>query len=196
MAAALEGEKGQCWKAWREGLQGCGDGHVHLGPVAALGSAGSWRPGAFRDAPLECAQPVCGPGGLRVPCAPVLGARSPAAGGEHQGEESGQLRPPKRVRQAPRAGARTRKPTERSESGREHERGMHGMARGPEQEEWALVARRAAEEAARRRSRSGSSRGKIAISPLRSPLPARPRQRPAFIRGSANLAPPRSPRGP
>ena len=32
---------------------------------------------------------------------------------------------------------------------------------------------------------------------LASPLSsARPRQRPAFIRGSANLAPPRSPRGP
>ena len=31
------------------------------------------------------------PGGLRVPCALILGARSPAAGGEHQGEEWGQL---------------------------------------------------------------------------------------------------------
>ena len=131
MAAALEGEKGQCWKAWREGLQGCGDGHVHLGPVAALGSAGSWRPGAFRDAPLECAQPVCGPGGLRVPCAPVLGARSPAVGGEHQGEESGQLRPREQVRQVPRAGARTRKPTERSESVREQFRGVDCMGQRP-----------------------------------------------------------------
>ena len=81
------------------------------GLEAALCSALSWRPGAFRGATLACAEPVCGPGGLRVPCAPVPGARSPAAGGEHQGEESGQLPPLKRVRQAPRAGARTRKPT-------------------------------------------------------------------------------------
>ena len=61
------------------------------GLEAALCSALSWRPGAFRGATLACAEPVCGPGDLRVPCAPVPGARSPAAGGEHQGEEWGQL---------------------------------------------------------------------------------------------------------
>ena len=78
------------------------------GLEAALCSALSWRPGAFRGATLACAEPVCGPGGLRVPCAPVPGARSPAAGGEHQGEESGQLRPRERVRglAGPQSGAK------------------------------------------------------------------------------------------
>ena len=53
-------------------------------------------------------------------------------------------------------------------------------ARGPGQEEWALVARRAAEEAARRRSRSRSSRGKTSISPLRSLLRDRGSARPLY----------------
>ena len=81
------------------------------GLEAALCSALSWRPGAFRGRYAG----VCGAGvRLRRPEGPLRsGSRRPrpAAGGEHQGEESGQLRPPKRVRQAPRAGARTRKPT-------------------------------------------------------------------------------------
>ena len=66
-----------------EGLQGCGDGHVHLGP--------SWRPGAFWGCYAGVCGAVCGPGGLRVPCAQFLGARSPPVGGEHQSEETGQL---------------------------------------------------------------------------------------------------------
>ena len=82
------------------------------GLEAALCSALSWRPGAFRGRYAG----VCGAGVRpRRPEGPLRSGsrrpRSPAAGGEHQGEESGQLRPPKRVRQAPRAGARTRKPT-------------------------------------------------------------------------------------
>ena len=46
-------------------------------------------------------------------------------------------------------------------------------ARGPGQEEWALVARRAAEEA-ENRARTGSSRGNTAIATLCSLLPGRP----------------------
>ena len=195
MAAALEGEKGQCWKAWREGLQGCGDGHVHLGPVAALGSAGSWRPGAFRGRYAG----VCGAGvRSRRPEGPLRsGSRRPISCCGRGTPRRGVGPAPSAEAGAPGAacGCADSQAHRAERKWHEYERGMHGMARGPGQEEWALIARRAAEEAARR-SRSGSSRGKIAISPLRSPLPARPRQRPAFIRGSANLAPPRSPRGP
>ena len=97
-------------------------------PSAQRGAGGQAR---FGGAPLACAEPVCDPGGLGVPCVPVLGPRSPAAGGEHQGEESGQLCRRERVCEPPRAGARTRKPAERSESCREHERGVHGMGQGP-----------------------------------------------------------------
>ena len=50
--------------------------------------------------------------------------------------------------------------------------------------------RRGGEEEKQKRQQPWQSRH------LASPLSARPRQRPAFIRGSANLAPPRSPRGP
>ena len=44
---------------------------------------------------------------------------------------SGQLCPREQVRQAPRAGERTRKPIERSESGREHVRGVDCMGQRP-----------------------------------------------------------------
>ena len=144
------------------------------GLEAALCSALSWRPGAFRGRSAGlcgvCVQPRRPEGLLRS------GSRRPIS-------RCGRGTPRRGVGPAPSAGAgaRTRRPTERSESGREHERGLHGMARGPGQEEWALVARRAAEEAARRRSRSRSIHGKTAISPLRSPLPGRQRRRPTFI---------------
>ena len=62
-------------------------------------------------------------------------------------------------------------------------------ARDPGQEEWALVARWAAEEAESRRASSGSSRGNTAIATLCSLLPGRPRRRRAFIAAPASPPP-------
>ena len=185
MLEGLEGGSAGLWR-WARTLRACGCprlcGELEARRVSGCSAgvcAASVRPGR-PEGPLRSGSrrpiPRCGRGTPRrgVGPAPSAGAGAPGAA----------------------CGCADSQAHRAERKWHEYERGMHGMARGPGQEEWALIARRAAEEAARRRSRSGSSRGKIAISPLRSPLPARPRQRPAFIRGSANLAPPRSPRGP
>ena len=106
---------------------------------------------------LACAEPVCGPGGLRVPCAPVLGAPDPPL-------REGNTKARSRASSVRRSGCARRRVRVRGlaspPSGAKVASNMNVeytvWARGPGQEEWALVARRAAEEAARR-SRSGDS---------------------------------------
>ena len=131
---------------------------------------------------------MCGPGGLRVPCAPVPGARSPAAGGEHQGEESGQLRPREQVRQAPRAGERTRKPIERSESGREHVRGVDCMGQRPGVGRMCAGCQKGSQRGGEEKQKRQQPRQNHHLLFL-ALLSARPRRRPAFI-GAPCVTPP------